>query len=302
MPKHKKYAGENTFMKNIVFLLLGLFLIFGCIGEQQTAPTTVNITEPASTQDTGNESPAVVDVNQTADSTADSSSTADEEIEKQDISFKTKDSWEIHGTIYYAQNDKPDTGIILLHQLGSERSSYDSLIPLLHKEMPNADILAIDMRGHGESTNIATYSKFKLAGDYRAMTKDVQGASEYLAFNRQIIGNYYVVGASIGSTTAINYAAEDSAIQRVVMLSPGMNYKGVDITKSLEDYRKRLLIVAAEFDSSAIDAQTAYTTSKSDSALKSLKIYKGMSAHGTDMFAETNGELENQIVSFLKSS
>jgi pimeloyl-ACP methyl ester carboxylesterase len=285
-------------MRTLVFILVGMILLFGCIGEQETAPTTVNITEQPDTTD---ETPAVVEVNQTTGTSTDTTEEEDDKLSSKDISFKTKDSWDIHGTIYYSQNAKPDTGIILLHQMGLERSSYDSLIPLLHKEMPNADIIAIDLRGHGESTNLGTYQKFKLAGDFRSMTKDVEGAADYLAFHRQIIGNYYVVGASIGSTAAINYAAEDSAIQRVVMLSPGMDYRGVGIADSLDDYRKRLLIVAAEFDSSAQDAQTAYSLSKSASDLKSLKVYDAMDEHGTNMLGKTNNDLENRIVDFLKS-
>jgi pimeloyl-ACP methyl ester carboxylesterase len=170
--------------------------------------------------------------------------------------------------------------------LNSDRSGFDPLIPVLHEELPAADILAIDMRGHGKSTNLGSITKFKLAGDYRAMYKDIIGAKEYLKFFRHTPDNYYIVGASIGSSAAIRVPQEESSFQKIVMLSPGMNYKGVDITDDLDFYRKRLLIVTAEGDvQSASDSQTAYSLSQAN--FKKLVVYEGISAHGTDLFDAT---------------
>ena len=296
-------------MKIALAVLVGLFLLFGCIGQQESGPRIVDVTQGTGAQETqGAENaqggPVVVDISQSPGTAGSGQVVEEPEETSREISFRTKDSWDIHATIYYAKSGSPNTGIILIHQLGGNRSDYDTLVPVLHKEMPNADIMAIDIRGHGKSTNIATYQKFKLAGDYRAMVNDIRGAVDYLKFHRNMPDNFYLVGASIGSTAAINYAAEDSAVQRVVMLSPGMNYKGVEIKQPLEDYRKRLLIVAAESDSSATDAQIAYSASKSADIMKELKIYKGMSSHGTDMSAESEnsgqGRLTDVIAGWLK--
>lgn len=260
----------------------------------------VNVTQGTG-QETGatGTTPVTVDVNQTVTPGTGGTQDPIATISQEEVEFRTSDSWEIHGTLYHAKSGSPKTGIILLHQLGSDRTSYDPLIPLLHEKLPEADILAIDVRGQGESTNLGTLQKFKLAGDYKAMSNDIEGAKDYLVFFRQMPNNYYIVGASIGSTAAIRAGAEDSEIQKVVMISPGMSYKDVDITEYLQNYRKRLLIIAAQGDSySASSAQTAYSSSGSD--FKKLQIYEGTSAHGTDLFAET--DVEELIVDWLRNS
>jgi len=303
-------------MRNIAFLLMVSVLLAGCVqipGQQAQQPTgaaVVNVSQNVTAGQgnaTQNQQTASVEVNQTVGGTSTTTSESDAlaAISSSEVSFKTKDSWIIYGTHYPSQNANPKVGIILLHELGANRSSFDLLIPVLHETLPDADILAIDSRGHGESTNLGKYTKFNLAGDYRAMVNDIKGARDYLAFFRNL-QDFYVVGASIGSTTAISYGAEDSSIQKIVILSPGMDYKDVDITEPLADYHKYLLIVASDKDvQSAADAQTAYSTSGSDAALKKLLIYKDIgSAHGTDMFNASensaDGKLTEVIADWLK--
>jgi pimeloyl-ACP methyl ester carboxylesterase len=290
-------------MKNIIFVILALVLLFGCVGDSTQAPAVVNITDQ--TTDGGNQTTSVtVEVNQTTESGNGAASTQPS-IKSEDIIYKTSDSWDIHGTLYYAKDGDAKRAVILIHMFGSDRTSFDPLIPVLHNELTDADILAIDARGHGKSTNLGTISKFKFIGDYRAMTNDIGGAIEYFKFYRNMPDEYYVVGASIGSTTAIRYGAQDPAIQRVVMISPGMNYKGVDITDELENYKKRLMVVAAAGDeSSANDAKEVFRLSKSASEHKKLYIYNGTSTHGTDLFSETKGtsaDLTKMIAEWLKN-
>jgi len=292
-------------MRGIIFVILSLVLLFGCIGDAGTqTSSTINVSQ---SQDTGNEiPPVVVQINDSSQDGSGSVASGSGTLNSEDIAFKTSDSWEIHGTIYYSKDADPKRAIILVHMLGSNRSSFDPLVPVLHDEMEDADIIAIDARGQGESTNLGTLSKFKLVGDWKAMANDIGGAVEYLRFYRNMPDEFYVVGASIGSTSAIHYAAAHAEIQKIVMISPGMDYKGVDISKDLQDYRKRLLIVAGENDyDSAADAKTIYSTSKTADSLKKIYIYNGTSAHGTDLFAQTKGssdDLAKMIADWLSGS
>jgi hypothetical protein len=60
---------------------------------------------------------------------------------------------------------------------------------------------------------------------------------------------------------AINYAASDpNAIKSVMLLSPGLNYRGVSTSDAITKYKKTPIhITAAEGDSgSAKDSQTLY--------------------------------------------
>jgi len=304
-------------MRHIAFLLMVSVLLAGCVqipgqqAQQSTGAAVVNVSQNATASQvniTQTQQNVTVQVNQTTGTTSTTTTTQSDAlsaISSSEVSFKTKDSWIIYGTHYRSINANPKVGIILLHELGANRSSFDLLIPVLHETLPDADILVIDTRGHGESTNLGKYTKFTLAGDYRAMVNDIKGARDYLAFFRNL-QDFYVVGASIGSSSAISFGAEDSSIQKIVMLSPGMDYKGVDITEPLEDYHKYLLIVAADEDEqSAKDAQAAYSASDSDAGLKKLLIYDDIgSAHGTEMFDASedsaDGELTEIIADWLK--
>jgi pimeloyl-ACP methyl ester carboxylesterase len=308
-------------MKNIIAVFLVFILLFGCIqlpgagspkptntgGQGGTQSTVVNVT-PTVPSDTKENAtlPVVIVVNQTTQNTSGNQQQATGLTmpPSSEITYTTSDSWKIYGTHYPSKEPNPKIGIILLHELGSNRSSFDQLVPVLHDELPYADILAIDLRGHGLSTNIGKYPKF-ITGDYRAMKNDVDGAFKYLSFFRNINNRYYVVGSSIGSTAAIRYSAENAAVISVVMISPGMNYQNVDITQDLTMMRKRLLLVAAEGDSSGIDAQTAYTVSQAYD--KELLIYKTIGAvHGTGMFnaseKSSEGKLTEKIASWLKQT
>ncbi len=309
-------------MKNIIAMFLVFILLAGCVQIPGTTPTkpantggqtgtqtttVVNVTPTVPTGTQNNSTvPVVIVVNQTTQNTSGNQQqgTALAMPPSSEITYTTTDSWKIYGTHYPSKNPNPKVGIVLLHELGSNKSSFDSLVPVLHDELPDADILAIDMRGHGKSTNIGKYPKF-ITGDFRAMKNDVDGAVKYLSFFRNINNRFYVVGSSIGSTAAIRYGAENAAIVSVVMISPGMNYQNVDITQDLTMMRKRLLLVAAEGDSSAIDAQTAYTVSQAYD--KELLIYKTIGAvHGTSMFGATEksseGKLTQKIASWLKQT
>jgi dienelactone hydrolase len=143
-----------------------------------------------------------------------------------------------------------------------------------------------------------------MAGDFRGMSNDVKGAVDYLSFYRYINHNIYLVGSSVGSTVAINYAAQDSGVQRVVMLSPGQDYQGVETSTALSKVAKQVYFVAANGDSqSAEDARTAYGESKAPK--KELLIYTDIgAAHGTDMLAasasSTQGPLAQKIADWLK--
>jgi len=125
-------------------------------------------------------------------------------------------------------------------------------------------------------------------------------AKSYFAPKHPTVEQYYVVGASIGSTAAVMAGAQDNDIVKIAMISPGMEYKDVNIERSVDDYKKRLLIVAASGDS--YSSSSATEINSISSSQKILKIYGG-SAHGTDLFDATKDEsepLSDVLVNFLK--
>src|SRR3989344_6033733 len=62
-----------------------------------------------------------------------------------------------------------------------------------------------------------------------------------------------VIGASIGANLAIQYLAK-SNISTSIALSPGINYRGLDISKEINKVDKNLLILVGKGDSYSYDS------------------------------------------------
>jgi alpha/beta superfamily hydrolase len=288
-------------------LFLALILFFGCVslpspnGGQGSPPAqppagTAGSSPPAAQPpDTGDT--AVPE--QSGDASANVPDTAkpaaQASIDSEEITYKAF-GWEIHGTLYPAVNKKnPTKGIILVPMLNHSRSSYPvSFIEELHEKMPEALIMAIDLRGQGESTNLGTWENFK-SDDWIGMGVDIKQAKKYFKDNYPTADEYYVVGASIGSTGAILAAEQENDITKVAMLSPGIEYQGVNIEDEVGEYVHPLFIAYCSADS--YSAQSAATINSITSSKTTLKSYPG-SSHGTGMFDDTS--LSSDLIEFLK--
>jgi pimeloyl-ACP methyl ester carboxylesterase len=184
--------------------------------------------------------------------------------------------------------------------LGQTRDTYPpSFIKRLHDEIPNAVVLTIDPRGHGQSTSLGTYDDFGTF-EFQAMQNDIVSAKQAITDRYPIAKQYYVVGASIGSTSAIIAGARDRDIVKIAMLSPGMEYQGVDIEDAADTYNRPLLLAAASGDSYSANSVTLIESISTSQV--TTKTYSG-SAHGTDLFDATKGEsepLDDVILDFLK--
>lgn len=209
----------------------------------------------------------------------------------QRVEFTTSDGVKIVGTYY----DGGDKSVILLHRLGKDRNDWNNFVPELQAK--GYSVLAIDLRGHGESIT-KNGERISWIGfsdsDFNSMTLDVMAAKEFLASKGK--SKFAIIGESIGANTALNYAAEDSDIKSLVLLSPSLDYRGVKTDQSIKSYRGSLLIVASESDAESIDAsQQMFTQSPAD---KQIKTYPN-AGHGTDMFLGT--DLDKVIIDFLAS-
>ncbi|MCH7760566.1 dienelactone hydrolase family protein, partial [candidate division TA06 bacterium] len=109
--------------------------------------------------------------------------------------------------------------------------------------------------------------------------------------------NLIVIGASIGGNVALNYAATDERVKGVVLLSAGLDYRGVKTEEAMKAYGDRpVLIVASEEDKYAYQsAKKLYELAKGE---KELKIYKN-AGHGTRIFDKEEG-LEDLILNWLE--
>lgn len=178
------------------------------------------------------------------------------------------------GTLYPTAGAK---AVLLLPMLGKTRQSWGPFAKTLHEAGYN--VFAIDLRGHGESTlknnQHIPYTAFG-APQYLDMIQDVETAVHYLQ-NKTV----YIVGASIGANLALKYAAQNPDIQKVVLLSPGLEYRGVNVEQDNLMYTGNMLIVASKDDAYSADSVQKLVQNRKDA---NIKIYEA-AGHGTGMLA-----------------
>ncbi|MEM4133710.1 MAG: alpha/beta fold hydrolase [Candidatus Micrarchaeia archaeon] len=151
----------------------------------------------------------------------------------------TPDGVDIKLNFYDTPNT--DKGIILLPVLGKTKESMDGLAQFVCKLGYKA--VAVDYRGHGGSA--LNWQSFR-SKDFANMVYDAKAAKEFLAAHKtKTIG---IIGASIGANVALNYLAMDPQIKTAILLSPGIDYRGVKIDYSIPDIKVPIFIFASKGD------------------------------------------------------
>lgn len=144
------------------------------------------------------------------------------------ITYTTNDGVQIVGDWLAAPTT---TGaVILLHMMPANRKAWADFQPALAKR--GIASLAIDMRGHGDSTvgpEKATIDFKKFSDEeHQSALLDVIGAFEWLqrrGFERPRIA---LAGASFGANLALQFLGEEPLVSGAALFSPGRNYKGTN--------------------------------------------------------------------------
>jgi pimeloyl-ACP methyl ester carboxylesterase len=220
----------------------------------------------------------------------------------QKVSFLTNDGVLIVGT-YYSPSSSHQTSpkaVILLHMLGRNRNDWNAFASTLSNSFA---VLSIDLRGHGESINqegkTISFQSFTPT-DFNRMVLDVKAAKHFLVTQKNILpNNIAIVGASIGANIGLKYAASDPSIKAVVLLSPGLDYKGVMSTDSIRQYTNPIYIATGGRD--PIAGNDPQTLCNIINCGNHLMVYQDSNSHGTDMFSDSslNPSLGKLIISWL---
>ena len=156
---------------------------------------------------------------------------------QKDVSFNTTDDVTIHGSLY----GEGAKGVLLIHDEKRSQKDWDYFAKKL--EGLGFLVLAIDLRGHGQSTLEAGL----VTEDYPKMVQDVQAAKKYLIDNGAT--RVALIGARFGANLALATAAEDENVTQLILLSPGLTIRGVKLGSFIDSYGKRsLLLVYGEDD------------------------------------------------------
>ncbi len=189
--------------------------------------------------------------------------------------------------LYFDSQSKD--AVILFHQLSSSKESFANLSRLLAE---NFTVLAVDLRGHGK-TAYKPVTGFQDA-DYLSMMKDAEGATSFVVSKGKRPFAYG--GASIGANIALVEAVRANA-SKAILLSPGLDYRGIGIGDASKNFAGSLLVIASEGDAYSSDSSEAIMGVSPSRSKEFVKLSGGK--HGTAML---NATIAEKIAGFLTSA
>jgi alpha-beta hydrolase superfamily lysophospholipase len=203
------------------------------------------------------------------------------------INLKTTDGSTVHAAAAAVSGSKK--GVVFVHMLGRDSRDWDYLSKRLNGV--KLSTIAIDLRGHGKSARAGTELT---EADFQSMGHDLAAGVTWL--RSKGVTDVSCVGASIGANLCAQLGAADPGIVNLVLLSPGLNYKGVTSGDALQTYGDRpVLIVAADDDRFAPRAAAALEGAAKGQVHYELLVEGG---HGTKMLTR-DAKLEGTVTSWL---
>ena len=204
----------------------------------------------------------------------------------EEITFVTEDGVKISGNYFKPKKDHSPV-FLLLHMMPSTKESWTEFAARLQEKGFAA--LAIDLRGHGKSTDKngvkLNYKEFK-DQEHRESIKDIAAAKEFLKGKGADISRMAIAGASIGANLALWQASIDKDVLFLILLSPGLNYRGIQAARLAPGYPGPVYILASEGDTNAAkSSRELFGIFQGD---KELEVIGGNS-HGTNMFISEPG-------------
>lgn len=214
------------------------------------------------------------------------------------IYLKTSDGINIVGDFYPAA-EKNAPAVILLHMMPETKECWKNFAEKLNQKGFHA--LAIDLRGHGESSGGPNgFTKFS-DKQHQASIKDVEAAADFFLVQGLPLERIFLIGASIGANLALRFQSEHPEIKASVLLSPGLNYRGVETEPAVAEVKEsQAVFLAAGGKGDEYSTETAKKlTNMLKSNNKELKIFEN-AGHGTDIF-KNNPSLEDEIILWIQS-
>ena len=190
---------------------------------------------------------------------------------------------------------------LLLHMMPATKESWEPFTARL-LESGFSHVLAIDLRGHGESREgeggvHLDHELFEDA-DHKKKILDVEAATGWFAKTHDVeAARLALVGASIGANLAIVYASRHNDIPATVALSPGLDYRSVttgDRVTEMAD-AQGLYLAASDEDELSFNTSRRLATLKPDAFVME---FSG-AGHGTTMF-EREPTFMGTLVGWMK--
>lgn len=215
-----------------------------------------------------------------------------------DIVLRAEDGVVLAARLYLPVQENPP-GLLLAHAPGRDGGVWESFAETARRR--GYLCLAIDLRGHGASEypgDAPRDSRRFRTEDWLGVLHDFAAAKQALITHGADPGNLAIAGEDLGANLALLFASRETAMQAVVLLSPGLDYSGIE-TEGLVGAMKDcpVLILASEDDAYA--AMSASVLKAASEGFSELHRYPG-SAHGIDLLF-TSDTAAGQILEWLDS-
>lgn len=209
----------------------------------------------------------------------------------QDLTLKVDDGTQIHALAEPVAGS--EKGVVLVHMQGRHAGDWSYMGEKLAKS--KMQVVMPDLRGHGKNVPEGQTATLTEA-DFLAMERDVRAAVAWL--RAQGVKQVSCAGAALGANLCAKVAADDPQIVNLVVLSPGLNYKGVKIADAVTRYGDRPLLMVASQDDSY-----AYTTVvKLEERAKDAEVLLFEKAGSGTKMLSREPELEGTLISWLIGS
>lgn len=210
------------------------------------------------------------------------------------VSFETGDGLRLEADYLPARGGKPV--LVLLHGVGASRREWDPFVDRLAKNGFGA--LQVDARGHGGSGGPRSES-FRSEADWRALGADLDAALLWLKAQGVPEEKTAFMGASIGANHALLAAARHPKTPFAVLLSPGLDYRGVRVEEAYRAFERPLFVAAAPNDPYSMGSCRALAAGDGGKP-RAARFVAGGSGHGAGLLSgEVNRPFVEELLRWL---
>jgi len=220
------------------------------------------------------------------------------------VELAAKDGWKLKAVYSPAQEGR--LSIVLLHGTGGRKEDWYRMAKALAKR--GFGYVALDLRGHGESRTTpdgkpAVWRKFVVSKNYNEylnMMEDVAAAVAYLETQGVPDEQIALLGADVGSSLALRYAALHPKIPMVGLLSPRLQYQDVTTVNAMRAYKDRpVLMVYSEADKgTAKELPILQHFAKMSAGERQVTVLAAPAEHGVKML---RGPVVGRIIDWFEN-
>ena len=169
---------------------------------------------------------------------------------QEEVKITTSDKVELAGT-YYAPRKGRAPGVLLIHDADGDRTQMKGLAERLNKS--GFAVLAIDLRGHGEScTDKVDWNKCdekSRSSMWQLSLRDVAAGADWILSQKDVHStSLSLVGNGSGCALAARHAETDENVVALTMLSPKPKDFGFDVETSIQNVNGLPTLVLARRD------------------------------------------------------